>query len=108
VFGDGRQTRDYIYVGDVVEAFLAASNGSVRGTYNVGTGVETSVLEIGGLLGRICEREFEPEMAPARSGEVERIAIDSSRAAADLGWRARTRLEEGLRTTAAALGSVAD
>jgi UDP-glucose 4-epimerase len=108
VFGDGRQTRDYIYVGDVVEAFLAASNESVRGTYNVGTGVETSVLEIGELLGRICEREFEPEMAPARSGEVQRIAIDSSRAAADLGWRARTRLEEGLRTTAAALASVAD
>jgi UDP-glucose 4-epimerase len=104
VFGDGGQTRDYIYVEDVVEAFLAAADAQVRGTYNVGTGTETSVLELGELLSRICDREFDPEMAPARFGEVQRIAIDSAKAAADLGWRARTGLDEGLRVTAAALG----
>ena len=104
VFGDGRQTRDYIYVDDIVEAFLAAADSQVRGTYNVGTATETSVLELGELLGRICEREFDPEMAAARFGEVQRIAIDSEKAAADLGWRARTSLDEGLRMTAAALG----
>jgi UDP-glucose 4-epimerase len=106
VFGDGRQTRDYIYVADVVEAFLAAAGSQVGGTYNVGTGTETSVLELGELLGHICDREFDPEMAPARFGEVQRIAIDSAKAAADLGWSARTELEDGLRVTAAALGPV--
>ena len=104
VFGDGRQTRDYIYVADVVEAFLAAADAPVRGTFNVGTGIETSVLELGELLGRICEREFDPEMAPERPGEVQRIAIDSERAASAIGWRARTELEPGLRLTAEALG----
>jgi UDP-glucose 4-epimerase len=101
VFGDGRQTRDYVYVRDVVDAFLAAAGSEAQGTYNVGTGVETSVLELGELLGRICEREFDPEMAPARAGEVQRIAIDSGLAEAELGWRARTTLEQGLRATAA-------
>jgi UDP-glucose 4-epimerase len=100
VFGDGHQTRDYIHVGDVVEAFLAAWASEVDGTYNIGTGVETSVLQLGELIGRACDRPFEPEMAPARPGEVQRIAIDSGRAASDLGWRARTALADGLRDTA--------
>ncbi len=105
VFGDGHQTRDYIYVGDVVEAFLAAGASEASGTYNVGTGVETSVLELGELIGGVCERPFEPELAPARAGEVQRIAIDSSRAAADFGWSARTALVDGLRTTAASFAT---
>ena len=102
VFGDGRQTRDYVYVGDVVEAFLAAARSPAQGVYNVGTGVETSVLELGELLARLCDGEFDPEMAPPRPGEVGRIAIDSARAEAELGWRARTPLAEGLRATAPA------
>jgi UDP-glucose 4-epimerase len=100
VFGDGQQTRDYIYVRDVVEAFIAASASDAHGTYNVGTGVETSVLELGELIGSVCERPFEPEMAPPRAGEVQRIAIDSGRAASELGWRSRTALVDGLRDTA--------
>jgi UDP-glucose 4-epimerase len=99
VFGDGHQTRDYVYVGDVVDAFLAAAESDAEGTYNVGTGVETSVLELGALIADICERRFEPEMAPARPGEIQRIAIDSGRAASDLGWEARTPLPDGLKTT---------
>jgi UDP-glucose 4-epimerase len=99
VFGDGHQTRDYVYVGDVVDAFLAAAESDAEGTYNVGTGVETSVLELGALIADICERRFEPEMAPARPGEIQRIAIDSGRAASDLGWEARTPLADGLKTT---------
>jgi UDP-glucose 4-epimerase len=101
VFGDGHQTRDYIYVGDVVDAFLAAAESEALGTYNIGTGVETSVLELGSLLANACDREFEPEMAPPRPGEVQRIAIDSALAADELGWRAQTTLEQGLRATAA-------
>jgi UDP-glucose 4-epimerase len=100
VFGDGHQTRDYIYVLDVVEAFLDGAEAEAAGTYNVGTGVETSVLELGERIAAALDKPFEPEMAPARPGEVQRIAIDSGKAAADLGWRARTPLSEGLRATA--------
>ncbi len=100
VFGDGRQTRDYVYVGDVVEAFLAAATSQASGTYNIGTGVETSVLELGRLLASVGNGEFDPEMAPPRPGEVQRIAIDSALATSELGWRPGTTLEQGLRATA--------
>jgi UDP-glucose 4-epimerase len=99
VFGDGRQTRDYVYVGDVVSAFLAAAVSGVTGEINVGTGVETSVLELGGAIAGLCDTAFEPEQAPPRVGEVQRIAIDSSRASAELGWRAEADLSTGLSRT---------
>jgi UDP-glucose 4-epimerase len=101
VFGDGHQTRDYVFVADVVEAFLAGAGSEAQGTYNVGTGVETSVLELGRLLAGVCDRAFDPQMAAPRPGEVQRIAIDSALAASELGWRPRTTLEQGLRSTAA-------
>ncbi len=100
IFGDGEQTRDYVYVGDIVEALLAAGESRTVGTFNVGTGTETSVLELGRMIARACDRPFDPEMAPPRPGEVQRIAIDSSRAAEELGWSAKTTLEEGLARTA--------
>jgi UDP-glucose 4-epimerase len=100
VFGDGLQTRDYVYVGDVVAAFLAAADSQATGAYNVGTGAETSVIDLGERLGRICGREFDPEMAPARAGEVQRISIASSLAAERLGWSAGTELHRGLELTA--------
>jgi UDP-glucose 4-epimerase len=99
VFGDGEQTRDYIYVGDVAAAFIAGAEGQTPGPFNVGTGIETSVLELGARLGEIAGVEFDPEMAPARAGEVQRIAIDSSRAADELGWKAQKDLAEGLAET---------
>jgi UDP-glucose 4-epimerase len=105
VFGDGEQTRDYVYVGDIVEALLAAGESRVTGTLNTGTGTETSVLELGRMIGEACDRPFEPQMAPPRPGEVQRIAIDSARAERDLGWKARTSLEEGLRRTAEAFAN---
>ncbi len=101
VFGDGEQTRDYVYVADIVEAMLAAGGSSVVGTFNVGTGVETTVLELGRMISEACDRPFEPEMAPPRPGEVQRIAIDSSRAERELGWTAATSLPDGLAQTAA-------
>jgi UDP-glucose 4-epimerase len=104
VFGDGRQTRDYIYVGDVVAAMLAAEGSEASGAINVGTGRETEVLELVRLLGEMGGAEdFEPEFAPARTGEVQRISIDPARAERELGWRAETGLEEGLRTTLASI-----
>jgi UDP-glucose 4-epimerase len=103
VFGDGRQSRDYIYVGDVVEGVLAAADSDASGAYNLGTGRETTVLELVELLSRLgASNGFEPEFAPARPGEVQRIVLDSARAAADLGWRAATQLEPGLELTLSA------
>jgi UDP-glucose 4-epimerase len=100
VFGDGRQTRDYIYVGDVVAAALAAAGSEATGAINVGTGVETDVLELVRQLGELGGADgFEPELAPARTGEVQRISIDPSRAERELGWTAQTGLEDGLRLT---------
>jgi len=99
VFGDGLQTRDYIYVGDVVSAFLAASDSDATGAFNVGTGVETNVLELGNAIAGLLGTEFEPEMAAARQGEVRRITIDSSLAERELGWRAGTDVAQGLALT---------
>jgi UDP-glucose 4-epimerase len=100
VFGDGRQTRDYIHVDDVVAAFLAAAGSDAGGAFNVGTGREADVFAVGEAIATAYEVAFEPEMAPPRQGEVQRIAIDSSRAAAELGWRAEIELEDGLARTA--------
>ena len=102
VFGDGKQTRDYVYVDDIVEALLAAGDSNAMGKFNVGTGVETSVIDLGRMIGTACGRPFEPQMAPPRPGEIQRIAIDSSRAASELGWKAKTNLQDGLERTAAA------
>jgi UDP-glucose 4-epimerase len=95
VFGDGRQTRDYVYVGDVVRAFLAAETGPQGETVNIGHGVEVSVLDLLEGLGY----EGEPELAPARAGELQRSALDPARAERLYGWRAEMPLTEGLRLT---------
>jgi UDP-glucose 4-epimerase len=97
IFGDGRQTRDYVYVGDVVDATLAAAGHS--GVYNVGTGRETSVLELLDACVDVSGVELEPEFAPARPGELQRSVLDPSWAERELGFRARTSLADGLRAT---------
>lgn len=107
VFGDGEQTRDYVYAGDVAAAFLAAAEAGVPGPLNIGTGRETSVLELGREIAATAGSAFEPEHAPLRLGEVERIAIDPSRAASELGWRAETPLERGVELTVEWARSVA-
>ena len=99
VFGDGGQTRDYVYVGDVVAAFLAAADSDATGALNVGTGAETSVLDLGAAIAGLCDTAFEPELAPKRAGEVQRISIDSRRAREELGWSAEFSLERGLQST---------
>ncbi|SEH11754.1 NAD-dependent epimerase/dehydratase family protein [Thermoleophilum album] len=107
VYGDGHQTRDYVYVGDVVEANLLAANCEATGAFNIGTGVETSVLELIKALAPHAHAPFEPEYAPPRLGEVRHIALDSSRAARELGWQARTTLAEGLEKTLSAVKAAA-
>ncbi len=99
VFGDGLQTRDYVYVGDVVAANLAAAASDATGAFNIGTGRETSVIEIAELLGQIGGTDFTPEMAPARPGEVQHIALDFTRAREALGFEPKVELREGLALT---------
>ena len=103
VYGDGSQTRDYIHVADVVAGLLAAAEVDAPGPFNVGTGREVSVLELAEQVGRAAGREdFEPQPAPPRPGEVERVVLDTSRAAEQLGWRAERDLERGIAHTLAA------
>ena len=99
IFGDGEQTRDFVYVGDVVAAMMAASEGGAFGPFNVGTGVETSVNDLVRALREVTGTEFAPRHQPPRPGEVERSCLDPARAAAVLGWRAEVSLEDGLRRT---------
>jgi UDP-glucose 4-epimerase len=103
VFGDGLQTRDYVYVDDVVRANLLALESPAGGAFNIGRGVETTVLDLVEVLARHARDGFEPEHAPARPGEVRHNALDSTRAEAELGWRATVGLEEGLERTLASL-----
>jgi UDP-glucose 4-epimerase len=97
IFGDGSQTRDFVYVEDVVQAFAAAGASDEAGAINVSTGVETSLLDLAGTLG------LATELGPERLGEIARSSLDPSSAAARLGWRAGTPLAEGLRRTIAAM-----
>jgi UDP-glucose 4-epimerase len=103
IFGDGRQTRDYVYVGDIVEANLAAAaHPEAHGSYNTGTGTEASVLEVVAALREAAgasEGDFEPEFAPARPGELQRSWLDVTRARAELGFSAETDLVAGLKPT---------
>jgi len=104
VFGDGLQTRDYVYVGDVVDANLAAAGSDAGGAFNVGLGLQTSVLELVEALSRLGNRpDFEPEHAPERPGEIRRIAIDARRAREELGWEPKVQLDEGLERTLASI-----
>jgi UDP-glucose 4-epimerase len=103
IFGDGRQTRDYVYVGDIVAANLAAAaHPEAHGAYNVGTGTEASVLEVLGAMREaagVGEGEFEPQFAPARPGELQRSSLDVTRARAELGFTADTDLVAGMKPT---------
>jgi UDP-glucose 4-epimerase len=97
IFGDGTQTRDYVYVGDAVSAFLAAADRRRPGTWNIGTGGEVSVLDLARVIGEVTGRRVDYTFAPARPGELQRSALAAQRARADLGWKARTTLPDGVR-----------
>ena len=98
IFGDGSQTRDYVYAGDVARALLAATERS-GGVYNIGTGVETSVVELYDACRQAAGATLAPEFAPARFGELQRSVLDISLAARELGWRPERTLADGLRAT---------
>lgn len=106
VFGDGAQTRDYVYVEDVARANLAAATGALRpmhgiddAAYNVGTGLETNVVELARRLLDATDADLPIEHAPARPGELQRSAVDPRKVSEDWGWKPDTDLSEGLRRT---------
>ncbi len=100
VFGDGRQTRDWVDVADVVRANLLAASSELTGPVNVGNGCETSVLDLVGALSEVGAARGlqlpDPVFLPARPGEVSRSCLDVARAREQLGWSAQVELREGL------------
>jgi UDP-glucose 4-epimerase len=103
IFGTGEQTRDYIHVADVVDALLAMEGSEEGGPINVGTGIETTVLELAERVGASFGRDdFEPVTAPARLGEIERTVLDTKIAGQRLGWHAKRTIDSGLEETIAA------
>jgi len=98
IFGDGTQTRDYVYVEDVVKANVLALEGK-EGIYNIGTGIETSVNELIKVFSKVLGREIKPEYAPPRIGEVHRISLDADMAKKELGFVPKYSLPEGILKT---------
>ena len=98
IYGDGGQTRDFVYVGDVVQGLLAAA-GRDGGVFNVGTGDETTILDLHRVCAAVARAEREPRFEEARLGDVRRSVLDVSLAARELGWRPQVGLEDGLRLT---------
>ena len=98
IFGDGNQTRDFVYVADVVSALFAAV-GHEGGVYNVGTAIETSVNELYDACRRVAGSDAEPEYGPARKGDLIRSFLDPGLARRELGWRPQYDLDAGLRAT---------
>ncbi|MBM3139387.1 MAG: SDR family NAD(P)-dependent oxidoreductase [Chloroflexi bacterium] len=99
IFGDGRQTRDYVYVGDVAAAIRAAAQAETAATCNVATGRETSTQQIFDALAGLTGYERQPVYGPERPGDVARIALDPSHARRAWGWRPSVKLDDGLAET---------
>lgn len=97
VFGDGKQTRDFVYVGDVATAFLAAAASDKSGVWNIGTGTETSVLELIDALNAVPGSAVEPQFTDPRAGEIARSCLDASSARRDLDWHPATDMAAGAR-----------
>ena len=104
IFGDGLQTRDYVYVADVVDANLAAADyAGPEQAFNIGTQTETNVVDLLAAAQAVAGTDIEPEHRPPRLGELDRSCLDCSLAAAELGWRPQVDMDDGLRRTFASL-----
>jgi UDP-glucose 4-epimerase len=101
IYGDGSQTRDFLYVGDVVSAFLAARDRAGGELINIGSGTEVSIAQLHEKLSALTSNRYDPVYSAPRTGEVDRIVLDASRASEVLGWRPVVALEEGLKHTLA-------
>jgi UDP-glucose 4-epimerase len=99
IFGDGEQTRDFVFVDDVVDAFARARHGGSGLLANIGTGTETSVNELFTTMARLTGFTDPATYAPARPGELARSALDPTLAGEELGWKPLHTLEDGLART---------
>ncbi|OGY78737.1 MAG: hypothetical protein A3B74_03015 [Candidatus Kerfeldbacteria bacterium RIFCSPHIGHO2_02_FULL_42_14] len=99
IYGAGHQTRDYMFVSDAIDAFLLAYDSQYTGCYNVGTGKETSLLEIIQYLSRVAGVSITPKHTAGILGDQLRSALDCTRIQSDLGWKPRVSLEEGIHRT---------
>lgn len=99
ITGSGKQTRDYVYVGDIVRAQMLAMEKNVSGIYHIGTGKETSVNQLFKKINALNSAKQKEVHVPACLGEVMRSALDSRKAARELGWKPEVSLDEGLRRT---------
>jgi len=106
IFGDGNQTRDYVFIDDTVHAFVQAMDGGSGKLVNVGTGLETSVNHLYRLLSDITGFSGEPEHGPQPAGELRRMALDISAAPSAIAWKPWTHLEDGLAETVAYLKGI--
>ncbi len=101
IFGDGKDQRDYVFVKDVIDAILKASQTQRSGPFNIGTGIGTSTNRIFEILADHCDYKNPPIYVPPRPGDISRISLDYGRASEELSWSPMTRLEEGLKATVA-------
>jgi UDP-glucose 4-epimerase len=110
IYGDGSACRDYVYVDDVVDAFVRAGQAPLRltGRFNIGTGVQTTVAEVHRLISEAVGVDAPPRYAEARTGEIQAIALDHAAARAALGWMPSFDVGEGVRRTVAWLRSMLD
>ncbi|QRY46317.1 GDP-mannose 4,6-dehydratase [Mycolicibacterium boenickei] len=101
LYGDGSSTRDYVYVGDVVDAFVRAGHAprGTTGLFNIGTGEQTSVADLHRLVAAVVDGSLPPRYAAARTGELQAIALDATKATDELGWRPGVALVEGIERT---------
>ena len=106
IFGDGNQTRDYVFIDDTVHAFVQAMDRGSGKVVNVGTGLETSVNHLYRLLSEITGFAGEPEHGPQPPGELRRMALDISSAPSAIAWKPWTHLEDGLAETVAYLKGI--
>ena len=104
IFGDGKDQRDYVFIMDVIEAILRASQNQRPGPFNIGTGIGTSTNRIFEIIAHHCDYKKPPIYAPPRPGDISRISLDYGRAREELSWSPMTRLEEGLKATVAWFG----
>ncbi len=99
IFGDGTDTRDYVYVKDIADICMKAINSSRINIYNAGTGTQTSLLKLVEIIREVTNTKISKKFSPPRPGDVKHISIDSSRAKAELGWIPSTDLKKGIMET---------
>lgn len=108
IFGDGNDTRDYVFVDDVINAVMKITEGSQQGPFNIATGVGTSPNQIFKLIADLCDYDKPAVYVPPRPGDIAHIYLDPSKAERELDWKPQMPIEEGFRITVAWFKSQTD